>query len=291
MKENEGRSMTDIDPKLGPLYANLLRLGIVKYLISYKFKCLLIENNLESVWRSCMCSAQRGRGSAIMDPGLIYYAEEALKAFLENLNTRDIFLKILGEILADFFGFSSESVDFSRVKTSLLDLGYREDAIDGILPKCVEMEADHLHQKSSAPGPRKAEVDEKLCFVLMPFGEEFNSTYKTVKTTVEALELSCKRADEIPGTKPIIEDIMESIQKARVLIADLTGNNPNVFYELGIAHAKDKEVILITQDIRDIPFDVKHLRYIEYEYSMEGGNILREKLQNTLKEVLDGNNK
>ena len=63
----------------------------------------------------------------------------------------------------------------------------------------------------------------------------------------------------------IIDDICNSILGADVVVADCTGQNPNVFYELGIAHTLGKDVILLTQSIDDIPFDISHLRFIEYE--------------------------
>jgi hypothetical protein len=129
------------------------------------------------------------------------------------------------------------------------------------------------------------EIDEKLCFVLMPFDEKFNSIYNTIKEIVEDDEfaLNCKRADEIFTIGVIIEDIWDYIQKARILVAELTEKNPNVFYELGLAHAMNKEVILITQNVDDIPFDLRHHRYIVYENSIDGAEKLKEVLKNTLR--------
>lgn len=133
------------------------------------------------------------------------------------------------------------------------------------------------------------EIDEKLCFVLMPFDDRFNSIYedKIKKIVEDEFKLNCKRADEIFGVGTIIEDIWDYIRKARILVAELTGKNPNVFYELGLAHAMKKDVILITQDIDDMPFDLKHYRCIVYEDSISGAQTLEEKLKNTLKEQLN----
>jgi len=106
----------------------------------------------------------------------------------------------------------------------------------------------------------------------MPFDNRFNPIYENIiKKVIKKFGLNCKRADEIFGTEPIIKYIWEHIKKARILIADITGRNANVFYELGLAHAINKEVILITQNIRDIPFDLKHYRCIVYEDSVAGG--------------------
>jgi hypothetical protein len=92
------------------------------------------------------------------------------------------------------------------------------------------------------------EVDEKQCFVLMPFAEDFKELWEDViRPTIIGLGLRCIRADDLYGSRPIIQDVWENIARARVLIADLTGRNANVFYELGIAHQMGKDVILLAQ--------------------------------------------
>lgn len=72
------------------------------------------------------------------------------------------------------------------------------------------------------------------------------------------------KADDIFTPTAIMEDIWEYINKSRLIVADVTGKNPNVFYELGIAHTIGKDVIILTQNEDDVPFDLKHLRYIKY---------------------------
>ena len=64
-------------------------------------------------------------------------------------------------------------------------------------------------------------VDESLCFVLMPFSNEYEQVYRALKETIEELGMICKRADEIYNTGPILTDILHSIQTARFIIADL----------------------------------------------------------------------
>jgi nucleoside 2-deoxyribosyltransferase len=65
---------------------------------------------------------------------------------------------------------------------------------------------------------------------------------------------------------------------ASLTVADCTGRNPNVFYEIGLAHALGKPVILITQNSEDIPFDVTHIRYIQYEFTPRGMERFEQKL-------------
>jgi nucleoside 2-deoxyribosyltransferase len=62
----------------------------------------------------------------------------------------------------------------------------------------------------------------------------------------------------------IMKDITKSIYDARIIVADLTGRNSNVMYELGLAHAAKKPVIMLAQDEADIPFDLRHIRYLKY---------------------------
>jgi hypothetical protein len=128
--------------------------------------------------------------------------------------------------------------------------------------------------------------NSKLAFVLMPFDKEFNPTYQTIKVIVEGVGLKCVRADEIYGNAPVMEDIWEHIRKARIIIADLTGRNPNVTYEMGICHTLGKEVIPMSQSTRDIPFDVQHIRAVIYENSETGFQVLKKRLAATIESVL-----
>lgn len=103
------------------------------------------------------------------------------------------------------------------------------------------------------------------CFVLMPFEEPFNSYYEDIlKPAIREAGLEPKRADEIYGVRPIIDDIFSGIRGAAVLVADVTGKNPNVNYELGIAHALEKPVVIISQSVADIPFDYRQIRTVLY---------------------------
>lgn len=105
-----------------------------------------------------------------------------------------------------------------------------------------------------------------LCFVLMPFGDPFDSVYREViKPQIYETGLESLRADEVFTPGSIMEQIRSAIQQARICIADLTGRNPNVLYELGIAQTLGKPTVLLTQDTADIPFDLKQYRMIVYD--------------------------
>ena len=94
---------------------------------------------------------------------------------------------------------------------------------------------------------------DNICFVIMPFGIGFDDLYEKVYVpAIQSQGLSPLRADEIYDNQPIIRDITQSIHHAKVILADVTGRNPNVNYELGIAHALKKEVILLTAEAKDV---------------------------------------
>jgi hypothetical protein len=103
-------------------------------------------------------------------------------------------------------------------------------------------------------------------FVLMPFGPEFNDVYRYgIKKPMAELGITCERVDEIQYVGGILDQVFRSIERARLIIADMTGRNPNVFYEVGYCHALKKDVILCTQSADDIPFDLRGFNHIIYD--------------------------
>lgn len=118
--------------------------------------------------------------------------------------------------------------------------------------------------------PEHEKIEPALVSAMMPFDAGFSVVYDSLKTTAEKVGLRCRRADEIWESPAITQDIVSLIDRSRVVICDCTGRNPNVFYEIGIAHTLGREVILITQIASDIPFDLRHLRYVHYLNNAEG---------------------
>lgn len=128
----------------------------------------------------------------------------------------------------------------------------------------------------------------------MPYDDDLTRIYEyIVKPIVESKDLDCKRADDYKTIKAVIQDIWKAICVSRLVIADMTDLNANVMYELGIAHAVGKSTIIIhqrrrkVQDIqRKFPFDLAHIRRIEYEDTAEGGQKLEHELSATIDTVL-----
>jgi len=137
--------------------------------------------------------------------------------------------------------------------------------------------------------PHEMQIDESLCFVMMPFQPAFTRLYEQVIVpAVEDGGLRPMRADQVFSPSPIVEDIWVSIATARLLIADVTNRNPNVFYELGLAHAVGKPVVIITQSSQDVPFDIAYIRYFNYSDDEAGWSKLRQDLASAIKAVLGG---
>lgn len=103
------------------------------------------------------------------------------------------------------------------------------------------------------------------CFVLMPFREPFNTYYNSIiEPAVTKANLQPKRGDSLFLPTPIMADIWAMIQNTKVLVAVLTGKNANVFYELGLGHAIGKPIVLVSETMDDVPFDLQALRVILY---------------------------
>lgn len=123
----------------------------------------------------------------------------------------------------------------------------------------------------------------KVCFVLMPFDKRFDTVYaKCIKPILTSHNWQCCRADEVYEPREIVNLIQEQILRADLVIADLTGRNANVFYELGYAHAVGKNTVLLTQSISEVPFDLRHRQLIEYNATPQGRKRLADELKNCL---------
>ncbi|HUN05393.1 MAG TPA: hypothetical protein PLQ56_02280 [Aggregatilineales bacterium] len=127
-------------------------------------------------------------------------------------------------------------------------------------------------------------------FMIMPFRPEFDGVYTgIIRPLMGDLKLTIQRGDEFTSTQGVVmEDVWAALNACRFVIAEITGGNDNVFYELGIAHTLNLPAILITQATapEQVPFDIRHLRYIKYENTVNGGLRLREDLKRAIERLL-----
>jgi protein-tyrosine-phosphatase len=137
--------------------------------------------------------------------------------------------------------------------------------------------------------PTAAKIRADQCFVLMPFGEKWSERIWTrhVRTVLTDFGMKAVRADDLYGSH-ILSDIWKGIAESRVIIADITCRNPNVMYELGLAHAMQKDVIILAQTSDDIPFDIRQHRCLIYEDNSDGYEKLEKQLPFYLKQILGG---
>jgi len=122
-------------------------------------------------------------------------------------------------------------------------------------------------------------IDPKLVLYLTPFMDfkSFEDASEQVKLTVTDIGLTFVRSDE-EFTENIMPHIVELIKKAAIIVVNIDGRNPNVFYELGIAHTLKKDVIIITREIENIPFDIRDKRILYYENYSELDHNLRKNI-------------
>ncbi len=132
---------------------------------------------------------------------------------------------------------------------------------------------------------------KKQAFILMPFQNPYNSYYPEIfKPALEAAGYIVTRADDLFTPRPIMLDIQQSILEAHLILCEMSEKNPNVFYELGLAHAVGRPVILVSDKKENIPFDLSHVRIILYEPASVGW---KEKLRTAITAAaksVEGNN-
>ncbi|HZF14037.1 MAG TPA: hypothetical protein VFE33_35025 [Thermoanaerobaculia bacterium] len=122
-------------------------------------------------------------------------------------------------------------------------------------------------------------------FVLMPFETIWSDVYEEIRNAVGCEGLLCLRADELYG-RNVMADLWSGIYFADVVVADLTGRNANVLYEVGIAHALAKPVILLAQSDADIPFDLRTRRVVIYKATEVSEGALCKKIRLLIKDIL-----
>lgn len=159
--------------------------------------------------------------------------------------------------LVEFFHEVQELIDTaegSRLRTS------RPEVFESVEKTTFERSAKESDASSLFTS------SSNLCFVMMPFASDLDWLYADlIKPVAEQFGLSVMRADEIFSPGSIAEQIRVAIQQSRLCIADVTHKNPNVLYEVGIAHTLGKPTLLLTRNIEDVPVDLRSLRLIVYE--------------------------
>ena len=147
----------------------------------------------------------------------------------------------------------------------------------------------HLKKVNNPQDGTSGHVAPRTVFVMMPFGDPYDVLYQDiVKPTFEEAGYTVHRADDMDNQQSILSDIVSGILNADLLVADLTDGNPNVYYELGLAHASKKPVILISQDVDGTPFDLRSYRVIAYDLRFDRIGAIKERLKDLALKVTQG---
>ena len=156
---------------------------------------------------------------------------------------------------------------------------------------------EEAHYVSAKPAARKLTfaphvfevpdiaVEPDLVAIMMPFSAEFTPVHDAIKAACGAASLRSLRADNIWEESTVIQDIFNLLLRARIVVVDFSGRNPNVMYETGIAHTLGKLVVPISQSISDVPFDMAHHRCLKYLPNAEGYADLTKNLATKLAQV------
>lgn len=155
-------------------------------------------------------------------------------------------LKVIEEFISDRYGPPAENVSTAPSKSRQICFS----------PSVFEV-------------PEEA-VDPTLVAVMTPFAPHFESVFSTIQRAALQCGLEAVRAKDIWQHSVVIQDVFSLIFRSQIVVCDFTGKNPNVFYEAGIAHTLGKHVVPITQSEADIPFDLRHHRYLPYLNNDEG---------------------
>lgn len=188
-----------------------------------------------------------------------------------------------------------EILESERLKDLDLDVHFTRchwAVIDGNIVEAVWETMNRVGKKRlDASRPRIFNVREwpvparKQVAVMMPFKTELDATHDAIKAACESQSMKAIRVDERYRPVAIIDDIFETIAQSGLVICDFTDKNANVMYEAGIAHTLNKDVIILTQNQDDVPFDLRHRRFIQYSPNPQGLRVLKEKLSLAIRET------
>lgn len=171
-----------------------------------------------------------------------------------------------------------EDFEFSRNHWAVKELDLYQFLLGNVRPRRQRPSVFQIAEHEA--------IEQHLVSVMMPFDAGFGNVYHAIQQAAINCGLISRRADEIWEAPGIIQDVVNLIDRARIVVCDCTNRNPNVFYEAGIAHTLGREVIIITQSPHDVPFDLRHLRYVHYLNNHEGLLALTQALQGRMQTIL-----
>lgn len=203
------------------------------------------------------------------------YAQEYHRAVLSSM--RDSYEGRIGELNREMTATPERWRDANHLLLSAQSLRSQNQA------KIVVGQTDYL----SSLGFRAPDyvIDPKLILVLTPFAEEERETFETVQRVCSKAGFRCVRGDEEYTPSDVLTHVVRLIVKARIVIANVSSRNPNVFYELGVAQALGKQTILIAERLQGVPFDIANQRILIWQNKQELEKTLTESLLKAMAEA------
>jgi len=194
-----------------------------------------------------------------------YYQRKVPKDVVLRFATVARFLRDAGlvdkALLVAYRGFTPDA--FSVAQASGIELQTFADFETKVTYHVYGAVATIIRAAERKPVP---ESFPDLVFVLMPFREGLDDLYfYGIRGSAERFGLRCKRADELIHDAAIIEEVIDHIKRARVIVAEVSDHNPNVFYEVGWAHALERPTILVAREGGQLPFDIAHINTVLYK--------------------------
>lgn len=188
------------------------------------------------------------------------------KKFTQDKYRRDLEFEIAK--LNDKMTISKER--FENVNHLILDGNRKSEPLS---------EESFLEQMGILSKPR---VKLKSVFVLTPFNKDYDKDYQWVKIAFSKHKYTCTRGDDIKAQSNLLPNIIREMLSSQFIVANISGRNPNVFYELGIAHALGKDVILVARSEQDITFDLSSTQVVIYKNQEELDSSINEWLVSIL---------
>lgn len=183
--------------------------------------------------------------------------------------------------LADQLNIDPDGWEFKRTHWAVKQADLFEVLFENA-PKASTGATSTYSSSAAVQFPVDTPRDPRLVAVMMPFDPSFDVVYETIERAVQDAGLKCARVDNIWEHDHVMGDVLSLLWRAQVVVADLTGRNPNVFYETGLAHALPRRSILLTQKADDIPFDLRAIRYLPYGLGSAARKALRAQLTERL---------
>ncbi len=270
-----GQKRGALDPTTGA------RSGLSGLLIVFSFGLVLLVGAIDSAASEPMLEAPL---FVIACVAFVIVVAQAAKHF-------DNAVEFLGHWVRELMEHRLEASEW-RAKETVVARTLGVTHLDSLLDSISESAA-RLRENVIFLGPERLyrhyehrpRVGPPRCFVVMPFGQPWSDeVHAAIRRACEARGVRPVRGDDIFTPTDILEDIWQGINGSDFIVADITGRNPNVLYELGIAHTLGKPVLILTQSADDVPIDLGTRRMLIYGDAVEGG--LEQKLDQGIQEVL-----